>query len=81
MTPEQELAHLRAENEKLRAKTATKVRPITMKVGEKRGLSVYGLTSRFPVTLYRQQWETLLKMEPEIRAFIEAHKDELAVKE
>jgi hypothetical protein len=40
-----------------------------MKVSEKGGLSVYGL-GRFPVTLYREQWEKLLDMADEIRAFI-----------
>jgi hypothetical protein len=35
-------------------------------------LSVYGL-GRFPVTLYREQWEKLLGMTEEIRAFIRAN--------
>ena len=61
-----ELARLRNENATLKAQAA---KGITMKVSEKGGLSVYGM-GRFPVTLYRQQWETLLGMADEIRTFI-----------
>ena len=43
-----------------------------MKVSEKGGLSVYGM-GRFPVTLYKEQWLTLLNMAADIRAFIAAH--------
>lgn len=79
MTPEQELAALKAENEKLRAKVERK-QTISMKVSEKGGLSVYGL-GRFPVTLYRQQWERLIGVVPEITAFIAANAKSLKVKE
>lgn len=34
---------------------------ITFKVGDKGGVSVYGL-GRFPVTLYYEQWQTLLEL-------------------
>ena len=61
-----ELERLRAENERL--KTSGR-RGTSMKVSEKGGLSVYGL-GRFPVTLYPEQWEKLLSMSDEIRAFI-----------
>jgi hypothetical protein len=40
-----------------------------MKVSEKGAVSVYGL-GRFPVTLYREQWEKLLAMADPIKAFI-----------
>ena len=43
-----------------------------MKVSEKGGLSVYGM-GRFPVTLYKEQWLTLLNMSADIRAFIAAN--------
>ena len=39
-------------------------------MSEKGALSVYGL-GRFPVTLYREQWEKLLGMSEEIRNFIQ----------
>jgi len=68
-------ASLTAENAKLAAP-----RPITFRVAEKtKALSVYGLNSRFPVTLYKGQWERLLAKVDDMRAFIAAH-PELAVK-
>ena len=48
--------------------------------GEKGALSVYGL-GRFPVTLYREQWEKLLGMGDDIRSFIQTHDSELKKKE
>src|SRR5580765_2168897 len=51
-----------------------------LKVTEKGGVSLYGL-GRFPVTLYKSQWDKLLAMAPEIADFIETNKDRLAVKE
>jgi hypothetical protein len=61
-----ELERLRAENEQLKHKRGG---PMSMKVSEKGGLSVYGL-GRFPVTLYKEQWLKLLEKADEIRAFI-----------
>lgn len=53
---------------------------ITMKVAKKSGgLSVYGL-SRFPVTLYKEQWRKLLARRDEILEFIDEHEDELKSK-
>jgi hypothetical protein len=54
--------------------------PVTMAVGAKGGVSVYGL-GRFPVTLYREQWERLAASMPEILAFIQANAARLKVKE
>ena len=53
---------------------------MSLKVSEKGALSVYGL-GRFPVTLYREQWEKLLGMTDEIRTFIEANDHLLKKKE
>lgn len=72
-----ELEKLRAENEALKK---TKEKGLSMKIGEKGGLSVYGL-GRFPVTLYKEQWSRLLDMADEIRAFIAANEDRLKSKE
>jgi hypothetical protein len=72
-----ELEKLRAENNALKK---TKEKGLSMKIGEKGGLSVYGL-GRFPVTLYKEQWGRLLAMADEIRAFIEANGDKLKTKE
>ena len=48
-----ELERLRAENSKLKQRRS---RGVSMKVSEKGGVSIYGL-GRFPVTLYKEQWE------------------------
>ena len=72
-----ELARLRAENEALKQKRSSSV---SMKVSEKGAVSVYGL-GRFPVTLYREQWDKLLGFADEIRNFIQAHDSELKKKE
>jgi hypothetical protein len=79
-TPEEmqaELERLRAENEALKKPTRGQ---LSMKVSEKGALSVYGL-GRFPVTLYREQWEKLLGMSEDIKTFITAHDSELKKKE
>lgn len=52
---------------------------LDFKVGEKGGVSVYGL-GRFPVTLYYEQWIRLLDQADEIRAFLEENKGRLKLK-
>ncbi len=47
--------------------------------GTSGALSIYGL-GRFPITLYRSQWERLFKAIPQVEAFIEDNADLLAVK-
>jgi hypothetical protein len=71
-----EVERLRAENEALKAKGS---RPMSIKVSEKGGVSVYGL-GRFPVTLYKEQWLKLLAMAEEIRKFIAENESRLKVK-
>jgi hypothetical protein len=53
---------------------------LSFKVGEKGGVSVYGL-GRFPVTLYYEQWNRLLEAAPKIREFLEENKSRLKLKE
>ena len=72
-----ELERLRAENERLKNASSSK---LAMKVSEKGALSIYGM-GRFPVTLYKQQWLKLLAMAEDIRSFIEANTDSLKSKE
>jgi hypothetical protein len=72
-----ELERLRAENQALKK---TSSRGLSLKVSEKGGLSVYGL-GRFPVTLYKEQWNKLLDMAEDIRSFIKANDSELKSKE
>jgi hypothetical protein len=71
-----EIERLRAENEKLKKPRGQ----VYLKVSEKGGLSVYGM-GRFPITLYREQWEKLLNMADDIRAFIQENDGSLKKKE
>ena len=72
-----EIERLRAENESLKRPTRGQT---SLKVSEKGALSIYGL-GRFPVTLYREQWEKLLGLADEIRAFIQQNDHLLKKKE
>ena len=75
---------LKSEIEKLRAENAALKKPaagrVYLKVSEKGGLSVYGM-GRFPITLYREQWEKLLAMADEIKTFIRDNDQALKKKE
>ena len=75
---------MQAEIERLRAENEALKRPVrgqmSLKVSEKGALSVYGL-GRFPVTLYREQWEKLLAMADQIRQFIQDNTHLLKKKE
>ena len=46
---------------------------LEFRVGEKGGVSVYGL-GRFPVTLYYEQWIRLLDASADLRNFLEENK-------
>ena len=72
-----EIERLRAENESLKKPARGQ---LALKVSEKGALSVYGM-GRFPVTLYREQWEKLLTMSEQIRDFIAANDQALKKKE
>lgn len=63
---EAELTRLRAENARLKANR------YRLAISPKGGLSVYGL-GKFPVTLYREQWERVLEGKESILAFIRAN--------
>jgi hypothetical protein len=69
-TAEQKLARLEAENRTLRDQVEQrKPGQLRLKVSEKGALSVYGL-GRFPVTLYKEQWNRLLDYTDEIKSFL-----------
>ncbi len=53
---------------------------LEFRVGEKGGVSVYGL-GRFPVTLYFEQWNRLLDAAPQLKEFMEENKSRLKLKE
>jgi hypothetical protein len=72
-----EIERLKAENESLKKPARGSM---SLKVSEKGALSVYGL-GRFPVTLYREQWEKLLGMADHIRQFIQENDATLKKKE
>jgi len=79
MTSEQmkeELERLRTENEALKKRSE---KGLSLKVSQKGGVSVYGL-GRFPVTLYKEQWEKLLDMSDDIRDFIQENESQLKTK-
>lgn len=82
------LPNLAQENEALKAiiaemqaklSQAAQPKAITLKVSEKGALSVYGL-GRFPVTLYRGQWERLFAAKAQVEAFMQANTALLATK-
>jgi hypothetical protein len=52
---------------------------LEFRVGEKGGVSVYGL-GRFPVTLYYEQWLRLLDSADKLREFLEENKSKLKLK-
>jgi hypothetical protein len=58
---------------------AKKAGKLEFKVGEKGGVSVYGM-GRFPVTLYYEQWIRLLDAAGELRAFLEENRGRLKLK-
>lgn len=64
------IAQLQADNAALKAAPAKK---LSFKVSEKGAVSVYGLSARFPTTLYASQWERLIAASDEITAFIAAN--------
>jgi hypothetical protein len=71
----EELERLKAENEQLKAKRKGPGE-IFFKVSEKGALSVYGL-GRFPVTLYKEQWERLLVKIEDLKRFIKDNESKL----
>ena len=66
----EQVAKLLAENEALKAAKPA-ARELTFKVGQKRGVSVYGF-GRFPITLYLEQWIRLEARFAELMVFIRA---------
>jgi len=78
-TQTHDVAALLAQVAALQAQLKSTERKLSLKVSEKGALSLYGM-GRFPVTLYRGQWERLLAASDEIKAFIKANDTLLAVK-
>jgi len=72
-----ELERLKAENASLKR---TRNAGVTFKVSEKGAVSVYGL-GRFPVTLYKEQWDRLMAASDQLKTFIADNGDKLKLKE
>lgn len=77
MNDAERIAYLEAQVAKLKSAQQSK---LGIKVSKAGAVSVYGL-QRWPVTLYRGQWERLIEIVPQIKDFIEANADQLSVKE
>lgn len=82
MTLEQimaELAAVRAENTALKAKPVVS-RGNHIRVSQKGAVSIYGF-SKFPITLYKTQWQKILgEMREDILKFIADNESALSVK-
>jgi len=71
---------LKARLDELEKQQATRrTGSLEFRVGEKGGVSVYGL-GRFPVTLYYEQWIRLLDSSDKLREFLEENKAKLKLK-
>lgn len=80
MTLQEQIAQLQAENAVLKAKNNQPV-VIGFKVADKSGaVSVTGL-QRFPVTLYKEQWEVVLAHGDQLKAFMKANESRLTTLE
>ena len=73
-------AKVAREAKKQEARTKALLAPLTFKVSQKGAVSAYGM-GRFPTTLYKEQWEKLLKQKEELLAFIQANDSQLVTKE
>ncbi len=71
-----ELERLRRENEELKQRGKKEIR---LAVSQKGGASLYGIR-RFPITFYKDEWERILGMGDEIKAFLGEHEGELKTK-
>lgn len=83
MTTQEQIKALQAQLQALKSEVpSTKINGLTVKVGEKGNILIYGL-QRFPVSLYPNQVEklTALFQNQELSKFIETNKSKLAIKE
>lgn len=70
------LAKLQAENAALKAAKNGK---LTLKVSEKGAISIYGM-GKWPITMYRGQWERVFANADQINAFVQGNEAVLSVK-
>lgn len=74
-----QIEKLKSENEKLRSTKRPRTGEISFKVSQKGAISVYGM-GRFPVTLYKEQWERLLDRSEDLLNFIKENESQLKTK-
>ena len=77
--PEPTYEELKARLAELEKQTQRRSGSLEFRVGEKGGVSVYGL-GRFPVTLYYEQWIRLLDASEKLREFLEENRSKLKLK-
>ena len=80
MMAEPTYEELKARLEQLEKQGPKRSGALEFRVGEKGGVSVYGL-GRFPVTLYYEQWIRLLDLSDQLRQFLEDNKSKLKLKD
>jgi hypothetical protein len=80
MMAEPTYEELKARLEQLEKQGPKRTGAVEFRVGEKGGVSVYGL-GRFPVTLYYEQWNRLLDAGEQLRQFLEDNKSRLKLKD
>lgn len=86
-TQEQMIARLMAENEALKKQVPNPAKErfplgngLSCRIGEKGGISIYGLNRKFPVTLYKEQFDKLVLAIPALQTFVNANAAKLTVK-
>ena len=72
----EQIAYYKAYNAQLEAEKKSGG-VISFKVSEKGCVSVYGINSRRPVSLYKTQWQRLMAKRTDLEAFIVANEAEL----
>lgn len=72
------IAELEAENAALK-NPPKKERTLTCKVSSKGAVSIYGL-GKFPVTLYKGQWDKLIAFIPALQEFMVVNAGALSIK-
>jgi hypothetical protein len=70
----EEVERLRAENDALKTQ---KTKELRLQVSQKGAVSLYGIRQRFPITYYADEWEIMLGMGDQIRAFIQENEGAL----
>jgi hypothetical protein len=74
-----EMERLQVENETLRKRTTFRRPDVAFKVTDYGAISVVGV-SKYPITLFKNQWELLFEKRDEILDYVEDNIDKIAVR-